>query len=820
MGRQPVLAQAVSRLEDARTSGSLQVLLVAGEPGIGKSRLVDDLGEQATALGFEVLVGRCHEGDYAPALWPWLGIVRDLVTGSSGTPDPLLQPLLGGDAVDGVGGGGTGLRMFDAVVSLVRRSASTRPLLLVLEDIHWADATSLQLLGHLAGAGLELPVAVVCTRRTTEARTSEALLDAMAALARAGADRVRLDGLDARSVGELLQLSVGEHDPGLDEVVADVTGGNPFFVMQYARLLAATPDLDPIAPADLPVPDGIRDVLRQRVTRLPEEAATVLSAAAVLGAHIDPDIVSELTDLPVDRCLDLLDLSMTSGLVEEEAAGYAFVHALARETLYAELSTARRMRLHDRAGRVIEALRPDDADAAAAIAHHADLAAPLGPAHCERACAWLSRAAEVATARHAHPEALELWKSVVAHAPDGSVTTAEALCGVSGALLRMARTQEARQVIDRAVRLGRDLGRWDLVARGAAILNGAGVWSWREHGVKDDAFIEILTEAAEHLAGPSRARLLATLQVEYYYGWDGSVGAAIGRESVEVARQSGDRAVLIEVLLMRVLATYGPGLAEERLALLDELGTYDLQGELEVFVLFQRGHTLYECGRPTECDDVMRQCASAATALRHTGVEIPLAWWRFARARDLDDPEAPALARAATELHRASGYIANEDLECLAAVRVNPPGAPVESRVLEHARRANPGLRSIVAHAALEAGDPDTARGLLGEPAPPTASDYSVFPGHCLRVIVLAETGSPEEVRTAVERIEPHAGEACTYGSVDHLGGADHFLAYGYAALGDPRALEYAERAVVLNERLQCAPWRRRSEALVARLSG
>ena len=215
----------------------------------------------------------------------------------------------------------------------------------------------------------------------------------------------------------------------------------------------------------------------------------------------------------------------------------------------------------------------------------------------------------------------------------------------------------------------------------------------------------------------------------------------------------------------------------------------------------------------------MRQCASAAAALRHTGVEIPLAWWWYARARDLEDPEAPGLARAAVELHRASGYIANEDLECLAAARLNPPGSPIEAPALTHARKANPGLRAIVAHAALEAGDPDTARELLGEPAPPTASDYSVFPGHCLRVIVLAETGSPEEVRTALERIEPFAGEACTYGSVDHLGCADHFLAYGYAALGDPRALEYAERAVVLNERLQCLPWKRRSEALVARLS-
>ena len=195
------------------------------------------------ATGFRVLVGRCHEGDYAPALWPWLGIVRALADQGPGELDPRLDPLLGGELTGEASGGGTGLRMFDAVVELVQSSADETPLLLVLEDLHWADATSLQLLNHLAGSGLRAPVVVTCTRRTTEATTGPALVDTMAALARAGAERIRLDGLDTGAVGELMQGSVGQHDARLDAVVADMTGGNPFFVLQYARLLAATPDL-------------------------------------------------------------------------------------------------------------------------------------------------------------------------------------------------------------------------------------------------------------------------------------------------------------------------------------------------------------------------------------------------------------------------------------------------------------------------------------------------------------------------------------------------------------------------------------------------
>ena len=207
-------------------------------------------------------------------------------------------------------------------------------------------------------------------------------------------------------------MSVGAHDPSLDDRVADITGGNPFFVLQYARLLAALPDLSHVDVAALPVPDGIRDVLRQRLARLPEEATD----AGLRGGARPPDRPRAALGpdgRPFDDCLDLLDLAMTSGLVEEQDAGYVFVHALARETVYAELSAARRMRLHDRAGRLVEERHGAEADAAAEVAHHAHLAAPLGAEHARRACDWLARAAGVATSRQAHPEALDLWQLVL-----------------------------------------------------------------------------------------------------------------------------------------------------------------------------------------------------------------------------------------------------------------------------------------------------------------------------------------------------------------------------------------------------------------------
>ena len=244
VGRQPVFDEAVTLLEEASSTGSMRFLLVAGEPGIGKSRLVTDLGARASAAGFRVLVGRCHEGDYAPALWPWLGIVRSLAGPSRGpadAADPRLDPLLGGELdrrsqwwrhrpadVRRRRRAGAALRRRDAAVAGARGPPLGRR--------HVAAAA--QPPGRIRSPGTGRrdlhPAYDGGHHRAGTGRHD--------GCARAGrAERIRLDGLDTGAVGELLQGSVGEHDARLDAVVADRTGGNPFFVLQYARLLAATP---------------------------------------------------------------------------------------------------------------------------------------------------------------------------------------------------------------------------------------------------------------------------------------------------------------------------------------------------------------------------------------------------------------------------------------------------------------------------------------------------------------------------------------------------------------------------------------------------
>lgn len=820
VGRDDTTGSAVDAVLRAVSTGRSQFLLVAGEPGVGKSRLVQDVARRAHDEGFRVLVGRCHEGDYAPALWPWLDMVRELAA-TEPHADPRLAPLLVDAGPEEDTGAGAGLRMFDAVVELLARSATVQqPLIVVLEDLHWADSTSLQLLRHLADTAPSVPLAVVVTRRTTEAVTGDQLVDTMATLARAGAERLRVDSLDRQGVGELLAATLGTAVAGerLVQHVSSVTGGNPFFVLQYARLLAGLPDLATVEPDALPVPDGITDVLRQRIERLSPDGIALLTAAAVVDRVIDPVLVAELSGLGLDASLDLLDAAVASGLVEETAHGYAFVHALAREVLRSRMSPARRMRLHDRAAQVLEQRGGDGADATTDIAHHAHLAAPLGAEQAARAVTWLSRAAAVATSRSAHQEALELWSQVLTHAAPRSPEAAAAQRGRAAALFRLARTPEARAAVEEAVGTARDLGRWDLVAEAAAILRGAGVWSWREHGKVDHDFIAVLTEAVDHLEPTARARVLATLQMEHYYGARGDVVQEYGDASVRIAREVGDRDLLDEMLMVRMVGMMGSGDRRGRLELVEELVERRPRGEIELAALFYLGLLRYENLQVDAADEAMARCAAAAGDLRHSGVDIPLAWWRWARAKDLESPDADEAGDVALEMHRRAGFIAARELECLHALHSRPAGAPVADTVVALATAGSAALRATVAWELVEVGEPAAARAALGSPAPVGEMTYSSVAGRCLRAGVLARLGDVDGVRALLPQIEPHLGVPAIYGSIYHYGVVDHFYALALEAVGDPGAAACAARAAELNDLIQCRPWARRSRELATRL--
>jgi DNA-binding SARP family transcriptional activator len=431
VGRDDQLAALDGALAGAR-GGRGRVMLVAGEPGIGKTRLAEEAARRGAGAGMQVAWGRCHEGDGAPALWPWAQVVRQLAAelatgqlaamlGPSAAWLGQLMPELAEPARPGgppriADLGAARFQLNQAVAGLLRRLAEARPLLVVVDDLHWADVPSLSLLAFLAGELKDARMVVVGTYRDVEVVAGRPLAETLGALAREPVvERIALGGLDRAGVGRLIGATIGATpaEPLVD-AVADRCGGNPFFITELLRLLQSERGLtapDAAAAARQEVPVGVRDVLRRRLARLPAQTSTVLMVAAVAGRGFDLDLIEAVTGLDDEAALDAAEAAVLAGLVIEDdrAAGrYRFAHALVRETIYQDISRARRARLHARIADALVAVRGAEPEPAAEMAYHCWQAAPVFGA--ARALPHLLRAGEQATAQLAYEAADEQFE--------------------------------------------------------------------------------------------------------------------------------------------------------------------------------------------------------------------------------------------------------------------------------------------------------------------------------------------------------------------------------------------------------------------------
>ena len=428
--------QAFDAAIDAALAGRASVVLVAGEPGIGKTRLAGEAAARAAERGAAVAWGRCFEGEGAPAFWPWTQVVRTLAGGVDADalrswvgsaagdlahvvpelrevfPDAQIPAALDPDQAR--------LRLFDAVTRLLA-AAARRPLVVVLDDLHWADPPSLQLLPFAAAQLGDSPLLLVATYRDTEVGTGHPLAAALAALARLDSTtRLGLRGLAPVEVRRFVAEATGR--PPTHETVAalwDRTEGNPFFLGQLVRLIDSA---DGDAAPDLvgAVPGGVQDVIRHRLSLLPPDATRLLGMAAVIGRDFEVAALGVVSALDEELILEHVEAASHARLVEESrdvVGRYRFVHALVRETLYDELSGLRRARLHRRVGEALEEL---GGVAPAELAHHFWRGVPAGGA--DKALEYAVRAADDATARLAYEQAEDQLRralELVARLPGG-----------------------------------------------------------------------------------------------------------------------------------------------------------------------------------------------------------------------------------------------------------------------------------------------------------------------------------------------------------------------------------------------------------------
>jgi len=691
-----------------------------------------------------------------------------------------------------------------------------------MEDLHRADASSLRMLAYVAAT--PAPVLFIGTRRTPEQGGSDALTAALGALSRSGAERIRLDGLTVEEVSELLAREIGPHSRVLAQVVADRTDGNPFFVIEFARLLRARVITNPEEAARLAAPEGIGDLLRLRLQRLPDDTTALLAIAAVAGRAVDPALLSAVSGAPRPDVLAALDVAHTAGLLTDDGRGYLFAHALVRETIYADLPAGRRIHLHAAVADGLQDRLAADPEIRTELAHRYRLAASLDPGYAAQAVEHLRAAAHIADTRNAVAESAVLWRQAVAastltSAPDPLLRYHLVLAQAT-AELRIGELSDARDHVGQAVAIAESMQRWDLVGEAATALTNAGVWSWRTYGTTDPAMTETLKRCLDHLPhGTLAARVLANLQMEHYYSRRLVEAERYGRRSVAMARAAGDPGVLLRVLLMRALGTWGPGTHTERIELAEEMLTLPMPGELEVGALFQYGAALHQAGRPADADRIMDRCLAVAGRLRHTAADVPLAWWRFMRAVESDDPHLRAIG-AALDLHRRTAIVTIDELSGVHAIRTAPPGAAVPTdTVWRAAASRNPGFRALIAYALLESGDPEGAAALLGPAAVGEAPDYAALAADCLRIAVHAGAGITSPVRDGMDRILRWSGDVVTYGNADHLGAVDFFISAGLAALGErDRARAHALAAVELCARVGNKPWERRPRAQLTSL--
>lgn len=554
VGRDFELAQ-ISQAVATGVSGSGTVVLLAGEPGIGKSRLVAAARESALARhpGLVTASGACWEGGGAPPYWPWTQVLRSLeevdaihdliapaaaalASASASAPDDEPESAR--------------FALFDTVATALGGAARRAPLLIAIEDAHAADAPSLLLLHLLHGVAATAPLTVLVTFRPVELRQQPALDEIVARIAARGT-HVAVGGLAAADLGRLIKTTLDLHLPtAVEDAVHAATDGNPLHALEIVQLLAGSGQLDVWRPGEaLPVPVGVRAVLRMRVGNMSAETARIVGMAALSGAAIDVTVLAAAADVAVDRCLDHLGEAQSLGIVEPlEGAtrGWRFRHALVRDAVAEQLEPAERARLHLAVANAIERLHPDGLERDAALAHHHAAALPVADptvvAH------WCSRAAARALDHLAYEDAAALARQAVevasAHA-DAHVGVELRLL-LQRALRALARFEEAEEVAREASSLARATASPALRAEAALACITEADFETQWDVITELEDVELhLPPAADALRARVMAGLARLLQWEPTRTHE-RIGFA--DRAVELARASNDPDILFNAL--------------------------------------------------------------------------------------------------------------------------------------------------------------------------------------------------------------------------------------------------------------------------------
>jgi class 3 adenylate cyclase/tetratricopeptide (TPR) repeat protein len=604
VGREEELELLTKLWEKAR-AGERQVGLVAGEPGIGKTRLVTHAAITRHGEGAVVLYGRCEE-DLATPYGPWIEALGHYVEHA---PEEVLEAHVekhGGELTRLVPTLRTRVSevpapretdpeterylLFSAIAGLLDQASASFPTVLLIDDLHWADKPTLALLKHVVGASEAQPLLILGTYRDSELSRQHPLTDTLADLrAERGVERISLTGLGEADVVSIMEAAAG-HD--LDELgrklahgIAGETSGNPFFVSEMLRHLTESEMLAQGADGrwtlkgdvtDLGLPQSVREVVGRRIERLGESSRGALAAAAVIGRDFDVDLLLKVTDLGEDELLDLLEQAVEASVLTEQAnrpGAFTFAHALINHTLYEDLSATRRARLHKRVAEGLEEISGDDPGARVAeLANH--WTAATASVDQAKALEYSRLAGERALENLAPDEAMRWFTQALelqSQQPDADAgERCDLLIGL-GQAQRQIGEPDFRQTLLDASSIAGEIGDGDRLAT-AAIENNRGFMTTA--GLTDHEVISALEAALELTPDEDLARrgmMKSLLALELIWAGDLDRRLELANEAEELARESGDDRALAWVLWRRFNPIALPDTLDQRTKDMEEM---------------------------------------------------------------------------------------------------------------------------------------------------------------------------------------------------------------------------------------------------------
>ena len=658
VGRRSELDALYAALDDALT-GRGRAVMIAGEPGIGKTRTAQALADHAAAREATVIWGRCHEEAGAPSYWPWVQIIRATLAG--GDHASLLNELgpAARDIADivpeirervGDADPVTRLKkpaearfsMFDAIRRLFVRACRERALVLVLDDLHWADAPSLRLLEFLAPEIGDSGMLLVGTYRATELSRQHPLSDALGGMARVPhVSRINLPGLSPHEVQSFIAAAAGTTTPHwFARTLHRQTEGNPLFLREIVRFLEQqgilTAELsapEAIVPPVIRIPEGVREVIGRRLNLLSATCNEALAIASVVGRDFSQDILSgAAAPLGADALLEALDEAVAAHILDETGAGhYQFTHNLIRETLYDELRPAQRSRLHRAVGTRIECLKGTDRDTVLSqLAHHFRAAGDL-----ERSVEYAVRAGERADALLAFEDAAASFQMALdaldQRAPAEEALRCRLLFRLGDAQRKSGDYARARRTLHGATEAARRHGEAETLARAALAYEHA---SWRTERLPDTPPEVALAEALR-LAPQEDARLHVELTAALarsllYAGAEAEARQYLTR-AITMARQLDDPAMLATTLEHLFDFPSGPDGTRELLALASEaLEAAERSGNAEV-AFFSRNRRIVCClelGELTAAEEEIARLSQDEARIRQPDYAISLSAFR------------------------------------------------------------------------------------------------------------------------------------------------------------------------------------------------